>query len=99
MSRRPIRRRQRQRLCPAIEHHALVDLTSQVALEATDDLLLAQAFRGAPGDVRHRWFVEPHPDDDRAIQSGVGLTVTAAIETVPTVGHARARRDGADRKS
>ena len=54
-------------------HHALVELTSKEAFAASNDLALGLAISGAACDVVDGRLVEPHPDDDGSIESGVGL--------------------------
>src|SRR5829696_5654243 len=66
----------------ARDQHA-VDLPSEVALEAADDLSLALAFRGAPRDVLLRATISAHPGQTDHVQRTVSLPVTAAVEAVP----------------
>jgi hypothetical protein len=70
----------------------LVDLAGDEPLHATDDLGLGLAFGGSSGDVGDGGLVEAHPDDDDAVQRGVGLAVAAAVEAVAD-GLARGGRD------
>ena len=45
------------------------------------------------GDVVDRRLVEPHADDDRAMEGGVRLSVAAPIETMPAGRHPGRSRD------
>src|SRR4051812_49963607 len=72
-----------------------IDLAGEVALEAADDLALGQALGGAAGDVVDGRLVPAHANDDGAVEGGVGLPVTAAVEPVPPVGPPGAGGDGA----
>src|SRR3954468_4280187 len=57
-------------------------LAGKQALEAADDLGLALALEGSSGEVGAGGFVVLHPHDDRSVEGGVGLAVTAAVEPV-----------------
>ena len=46
-----------------IGHDALVDLAGEEPLQATDDVLLGEAFCGPAGDVVDGGLVEPHAND------------------------------------
>jgi len=59
-----------------------VDLSGDVALQAADDLRLGQALGGAPLDVGSGGRMVAHADDHDAVQGGVGLAVTAAVQAV-----------------
>src|SRR5262245_31776663 len=59
-----------------------VDLAGDVPLEAADDLLLGQAFFGAPVDVGAGGRVGAHPGDDDPVEGVVGLAVAAGVEPV-----------------
>src|SRR3954453_9520078 len=80
-----------------------IDLAGEVALEAADDLALGQALGGAAGgggggaggDVVDGRLVPAHANDAGAVEGGVGLPVTAAVEPVPPVGPPGAGGDGA----
>jgi len=72
------------------------DLADDVSLQATDDVALAEALGGAPGYVLNRGLMEPHADDDGAIDRGVQLPVSAAVDAMATRGHPGGRWDGAD---
>ena len=72
------------------------DLADDVSLQATDDVALAEAFGGAPGYVLDCALMEPHADDDGAIDRGVQLPVSAAVDAMATRGHPGGRWDGAD---
>ena len=56
-------------------HNTLVDFTGEEAFEAADDLASGPAASRPAGDVVDRRLVEPHADDDRAMEGGVGLSV------------------------
>ena len=64
-------------------HNTLVDFTGEEAFEAADDLASGPAASRPAGDVVDRRLVEPHADDDRAMEGGVRLSVPAPIETMP----------------
>jgi hypothetical protein len=61
----------------------LVELAGDVALEASDDLFLGQAFGGASFGVGAGAGVPAQAAQHHAVESGVGLTVAAAVEAVP----------------
>src|SRR6478736_10437430 len=63
----------------------VVDLACDVALEASERLVLAELFLHPPLDVVAGAGVADHARDDDPPQSGVRLAVTAAIESVPLV--------------
>ena len=75
-------------------HDALVDLAREETFEAPDDLTFGAAVGRTSHNVVDRWLVVPHADDDRPIEGGVGLAVTAPVEAVPTGGHPRGGGDG-----
>ena len=54
-------------------HNTLVDFTGEEAFEAADDLASGPAASRPAGDVVDRRLVEPHADDDRAMEGGVRL--------------------------
>ncbi len=60
------------------------DLAGDVALEATHDLLGAESFGAAAGDVDAGAFVAAHADERDAPERVVGLTVAATVEAMPT---------------
>ena len=64
-------------------HDALVDLAREETFEAPDDLTFGAAVGRTSHNVVDRWLVVPHADDDRPIEGGVGLAVTAPVEAVP----------------
>jgi len=78
-----------------INHDALVDLASEVPLQAADDVLLGESFLSSSVHVGNRWLVILHPHDDGSIERGVGLAVTTPIEPV-FVGESRRGGDGTD---
>ena len=67
-------------------HDALVDLAREETFEAPDDLTFGAAVGRTSHTVVDRWLVVPHADDDRPIEGGVGLAVTAPVEAVPPSG-------------
>ena len=67
-------------------HDALVDLVREETFEAPDDLTFGAAVGRTSHNVVDRWLVVPHADDDRPIEGGVGLAVTAPVEAVPPSG-------------
>jgi len=71
------------------------DLPDDVALEAADDLGLAQAVLGALDDVGVGAWVITESTQGNGVQGVVGGPVAAAVEPV-TVGSAAAGRDGGD---
>ena len=74
-------------------HNTLVDFTGEEAFEAADDLASGPAASRPAGDVVDRRLVEPHADDDRAMEGGVRLSVAAPIETMPAGRHPGRSRD------
>ena len=76
-------------VCP----NPLIDLASEEAFEAPDDLASGPAASGPAGDVVDRRLVEPHADDDRAMKGGVRLSVPAPIEPMPAGRHPGRSRD------
>jgi hypothetical protein len=68
-----------------IRRHALereVDLARDVVFEATDNLALGPAFRGPSGHVVLGPLVPTEPGHHDVIEGGIGLTITASVETV-----------------
>jgi hypothetical protein len=63
-------------------YQRLVHLSCDVPLETTDGLLLGAALRGAADHVLLGPLITSGTDDDDAPESGVGLAVPAAIESV-----------------
>ena len=59
------------------------DFASYVAFEATDDLRLAHPLHGAASHVGLGSRIIPKSDHNDAMESSVGLTMTAAIESMP----------------
>ena len=76
-------------------HNTLVDFTGEEAFEAADDLASGPAASRPAGDVVDRRLVEPHADDDRAMEGGGRLSVPAPIETMPAGRHPGRSRDRA----
>ena len=74
-------------------HNTLVDFTGEEAFEAAADLASGPAASRPAGDVVDRRLVEPHADDDRAMEGGVRLSVPAPIETMPAGRHPGRSRD------
>ena len=74
-------------------HNTLVDFTREETFEAADDLASGPAASRPAGDVVDRRLVEPHADDDRAMEGGVRLSVAAPIETMPAGRHPGRSRD------
>src|SRR2546421_8047828 len=60
----------------------VVDLASDVALEASEGFLLGEPFLHATVDVVGGARVADHAGENDLPQRGVGLSVTAAVETV-----------------
>src|SRR4051812_17348278 len=63
-----------------------VDLPGDVALEAADDLSLAEALAGAAFDVVAGGLVMAHPHDGDDVERAVGGPVAAAAEPVSAGG-------------
>ena len=61
----------------------VVDLASDEALQAADDVLLRQALGGASADVVDGRLVPAHADDHDPVESRVGMAVTATVEPMP----------------
>ena len=66
-------------------HDALVDLAREETFEAPDDLTFGATVGRTSHNGVDRWLVVPHADDDRPIEGGVGLAVTAPVEAVRCV--------------
>jgi hypothetical protein len=81
--------------CFEVGDQGVVDLWSEVALDAAHDLGFGQAFLGSPFDIGTGAGAEPHPDDNGQVQRLVGVAVAAAVQPVPA-GLAGAGRDGGD---
>src|SRR5258705_13915752 len=58
------------------------DFAGDVTFETAHDFGFGFAFGDASGDVGAGGFVVFHPDDDDAMQSGVGAAVSAPVEAV-----------------
>ena len=54
-------------------HNTLVDFTGEEAFEAADDLASGPAASRPAGDVVDRRLVEPHADDDRAMEGACAV--------------------------
>ena len=67
-----------------VSHDALVDLAREETFEAPDDLTFGAAVGRPSHNVVDRWLVVPHADDDRPIEGGVGLAVTAIVLVTDT---------------
>ena len=63
-------------------HNTLVDFTGEEAFEAADDLASGPAASRPAGDVVDRRLVEPHADDDRAMEGGAAREQTVIGEGV-----------------
>ena len=72
----------------------VVDLACDVALEATDDVLLGSTCDGSALDVLDGWRVPAHSDDNDPIERRVGLAVPAAEQAMPAVRLPGTGRDG-----
>src|SRR6266540_6497651 len=70
-----------------------VDLAGDESLQASDDVLLAQALCGTSTDVVECRLVPAHPHDDDSIERGVGLAMASTKEPV-SVGHTARCRNG-----
>ena len=71
------------------------NLASDVSFEATDDLSLAHSLCGVTAHVCPGTAVIKKPDDNDAIERGVGLSMATAVEPMP-VGFAGGSRYGID---
>ena len=60
-----------------------VDLSSHIALQTSDDFSFAHSLCGATTHIRLGPQIVTQPDEDDAIESGVGLTVATTIEPMP----------------
>ena len=65
-----------------------IDFPGDIALETTNDVALAHSLRGATTHIRLGPRVMAQSDYDYAMESGVGLAVASAIESV-SIGLAR----------
>jgi hypothetical protein len=59
-----------------------IHLSGEVALEAADDLELGVAFGGLLGDVVLGSLIDSKAGDHGQVEGGVGLPVTASVESV-----------------
>src|SRR6266536_114697 len=73
----------------------VVDFAGEVAFEAADDVAFGQSLSDAFLQVGLGAFAVGEADDDDAVQGGVGVAVTAAVEAV-FVGAAAAGLDRGD---
>ena len=64
-----------------------VDLSDDVAFQATNDVSLAFAFSDSPGDVGFRGFVMLHADNYGAVDGGVELPMPAMVDAMFAAGH------------
>lgn len=71
------------------------NLSDEVSFEASDDLGFGLALGRSSGHVGLGALVEPHADDDDAVERCVGLPVSTSVESV-TVGPAGRGWDGVD---
>ena len=60
----------------------LVELSGEVSFEAADDLSFGFAFFEAPLHVVAGGLVIAESDDDDLVEGGVGLPVSASVESV-----------------
>jgi hypothetical protein len=60
-------------------------LTGDVALQATDDFSTVESFASTSFHVVACLGVVAHPGEDDAVEGGVGLAVSASIESIPGV--------------
>ena len=60
-----------------------VDFASYIALEAADDVALTHSLSGSTSHVCLGPGVMRQPDEDHAIERGIGLTVATTVEPVP----------------
>ena len=60
-----------------------VDLPGNVALEAADDVALGHSLGSSSTHVCLGPGVMRQSDEDVSIQSGIGLTIAAAVQAVP----------------
>ena len=58
------------------------DLTSNVAFEAADDLGLCHPLPGATPHILPRPLIVAESHKDNAIESGIGLSIASAVESV-----------------
>ena len=60
-----------------------VDFSGNIAFETADDVTLAHSLCGSSTDVCLGLRVMTQPDDDYAIERGIGLTVTSSVQSMP----------------
>src|SRR5215207_6710575 len=58
------------------------DLAGHIAFQAADDLFLGLALGQARGHVVPGWLVVAQSDDHDPVQRGVGLAVTAPVDSL-----------------
>ena len=75
--------RRTRRTDSVVVDQCVVDLASDEALQAADDVLLRQALGGASADVVDGRLVPAHADDHDPLESRVGMAVAAAVEPMP----------------
>src|SRR3712207_7582631 len=72
-----------------------VDVSCDVALQASNDVLLAEALGGSSGDVGTGSGIALHADQADSVEGSVGLPITAPVQA-EALGLAAGGRDRAD---
>ena len=67
-----------------VEAQQTIDLASNVALQAADDLLLTEPLAGAASDVLTGTRIGGHSDQHDDPQGAISLSITAAVEAMAT---------------
>ena len=65
-----------------VEAQQTIDLASNVALQAADDLLLTEPLAGAASDVLTGTRIGGHSDQHDDPQGAISLSITAAVEAM-----------------
>lgn len=66
----------------------MVELSCDESFQASDDVPFGEAFGGSSLHVGDGGWVPSHADDDHAVEGGVGLAVSTAVEAVTAAGFA-----------
>ena len=76
---------------PVIGEESVVDLTRNGALQAADDISLAETLSGPARDIVHPELMPPHAHGDDPVERRIGLAMAAAKESVAMRHTARGR--------
>lgn len=65
----------------------LVELSYDIAFQATNDVSLAFAVSGSPSDVGFRGLMMLHADSYRSVDGGVELPIPTMVQAIFPAGH------------